>query len=336
MDKDEEMHETQKDVLTAIKNSYKEGRLIPFIGAGFSENISQEFSWDKVLEKMQGHVDSEIGSGKIKITELRQQKKQEISTAEIMELVIWALGKEKKGTRKSRFNYGKEVLQRILDSILRAFEYDPPKMDLHRELIRHFNRIYTTNWDRAIEWVCDEKKKKYHKIYSVESKLIIDDGRGNVLEVTKEDTEHIKDINEIRNAEQIMKIHGDSAAKYEGKSLVASETDFVERIADFESGKNIIDSYLFDDLKHNDFLFIGYSFSDPNIKYILTQLKTILNKGDYIFNEPPKLYWVSKLNEKSEYIIKHLKDFYADWKMIEFYPLLKNEREEIMVLLTEI
>jgi hypothetical protein len=112
------------------------------------------------------------------------------------------------------------------------------------ELICHldFPIIYTTNFDRNLETALAVRGKEFVKIVNA------------------------KDIARIRNGVvQIVKYHGDFD---DDQSIVIAETDYLDRLS-FESP---LDIKFRSDALGKAILFIGYSLSDLNIRFLLHRL----------------------------------------------------------------
>jgi hypothetical protein len=113
-----------------------------------------------------------------------------------------------------------------------------------------FPIIYTTNFDRNLETALQLHGKEFVKIVSA------------------------KDIARIREGVmQLVKFHGDFD---DDQSIVIAETDYLERLS-FESP---LDIKFRSDALGNTILFIGYSLSDLNIRFLLHRLwKTWMASG---------------------------------------------------------
>ncbi|MDN7134552.1 SIR2 family protein [Pseudidiomarina terrestris] len=106
-----------------------------------------------------------------------------------------------------------------------------------------FKAIYTTNYDCWLEQAFDYWKRPYCKITCV----------SEMPNASEEDT-------------QIIKYHGDVESP---RSLVLTESSYFERLS-FESP---LDVKLRSDILDKAILFIGYSLSDINIRYLLYRLQ---------------------------------------------------------------
>ncbi|KLK94111.1 Sir2 family NAD-dependent protein deacetylase [Microvirga vignae] len=125
------------------------------------------------------------------------------------------------------------------------------KSRVHELICRlDFPIIYTTNFDRNLETAFDLQDKDYVKIVNA------------------------KDIARIREGvPQIVKYHGDFD---DDDSIVIAETDYLDRLS-FESP---LDIKFRSDALGKTILFIGYSMTDLNIRFLLHRLwKTWAGSG---------------------------------------------------------
>lgn len=125
-------------------------------------------------------------------------------------------------------------------------EIEVEKSEVHEAIVKAgFRKIYTTNFDRWLERACDHWKVPYRKILTV------------------------KDLTAERNDElEIVKFHGDFD---DDQTLVLTESSYFERL-DFESP---LDQMLRADVLRHPVLFIGYSLSDINVRYLFHKLSKI-------------------------------------------------------------
>lgn len=105
-----------------------------------------------------------------------------------------------------------------------------------------FPIIYTTNYDRWIERAYDASGRTYTKI-------------ANVADIAQAHDDHT----------QIVKLHGDFD---DDSSIVLTESSYFERLG-FESP---LDIKLRSDVLGRTLLFLGYSFNDINIRYLIYKL----------------------------------------------------------------
>ncbi|MFL6161494.1 MAG: SIR2 family protein [Jatrophihabitantaceae bacterium] len=140
--------------------------------------------------------------------------------------------------------------QKISDLISRP-DLDPSVSHPHVELVNLFaSRIYTTNYDDLIERTFAALGIKYQLIANAR---------------------HISRVQGDRP--QIVKFHGD--LQWEN-SLVFTESSYFERLQ-FESP---IDIKLRSDLLGNSVLFLGYGFSDTNVRVMWHRLMSMMKGVD--------------------------------------------------------
>lgn len=142
------------------------------------------------------------------------------------------------------------------------------------------SEVWTTNYDSMIEKGFDEIGKKYC-VKAKETDLILKD--------------------ECRTV-PIYKIHGDWQ---DPSNCILTQTDYEDY---FKTRQNFINA-LKTSLLQKTFIFMGFSFNDPDIKYVLAEIRQSLPDG-----EMPEHYWVVKNEDKSsieyERNIENLKTIY--------------------------
>jgi hypothetical protein len=153
----------------------------------------------------------------------------------------------------------------------RKWHSDPAivaKSRVHNAILAmDFPLIYTTNYDRLIEFAHDQVNREYQKVVTVRQMVSARPG------VT-----------------QIVKFHGDFDSD---DSLVFTESDYFERMQ-FESP---LDIRLRSDLLGRSVLFVGYSLTDINVRlmfYKLTKLwsletKSAARPSSYVFLARPSV-----------------------------------------------
>lgn len=141
-------------------------------------------------------------------------------------------------------------LRSWMDREWHAQATDIGRSRIHELIVRaDFDLIYTTNYDRWIERAFEHHGRPYLKIASV----------ADLSNTCAEGT-------------QIVKFHGDFD---DDTSLVLDETSFFERL-EFESP---LDIKLRADVLGRSVLFIGYSLSDINIRYLFFRLANLWKKA---------------------------------------------------------
>jgi hypothetical protein len=134
--------------------------------------------------------------------------------------------------------------------------------------------IYTTNYDRWLEIAFKRRQKQFIKI-------------ANVGDFTK-----IRD-----GVPQVVKLHGDLD---DDASLVLTETSYFERLA-FDSP---LDIKLRSDSIGKTILFIGYSLTDINIRYLLYKLHCMWSDSAYASSRPRSFMFLSRPNPIQELIFE--------------------------------
>jgi hypothetical protein len=133
-----------------------------------------------------------------------------------------------------------------------------------------FDLIYTTNYDRWIEKAFEYYRKPYLKIASV----------GDLASIARSKT-------------QIVKFHGDFD---DDTSIVLDETSYFERL-EFESP---LDIKLRSDVLGRSVLFIGYSLSDINIRYLFYRLANLWKKTSRGTPQPMSFIFSARPNPVQE------------------------------------
>jgi hypothetical protein len=137
-------------------------------------------------------------------------------------------------------------------------EDDLRKSRVHKLICElDFPIVYTTNFDRNLEAAYDLHGREYVKIVNAKDVALIRDG------VT-----------------QIVKYHGDFE---DDQSIVLAETDYLDRLS-FESP---LDIKFRSDALGKTILFVGYSLSDMNIRFLLHRLWKTWNASGFERDRPP-------------------------------------------------
>jgi hypothetical protein len=147
---------------------------------------------------------------------------------------------------------------------------------IHQMIVElDFPIIYTTNYDRWIEFAFDAHGKEYVKI---------------------SDVSDIKDIRE--NKTQIIKFHGDFD---NDSSIVLTESSYFDRL-DFETP---LDIKLRADVLGRSILFIGYSLSDINIRFLLYKLNKLWEQANNTDAKPKSFMLLMKPNPVQERVLEN-------------------------------
>lgn len=137
-----------------------------------------------------------------------------------------------------------------------------------------FSIIYTTNFDRNLETSFDLQGKEYVKIVNA------------------------KDIARIReDVPQIVKYHGDFD---DDSSIVIAETDYLDRLS-FESP---LDIKFRSDALGKTILFIGYSMTDLNIRFLMHRLWKTWHGSGYERDRPPSYVFMLRSNPVEQAVLE--------------------------------
>jgi SIR2-like domain len=160
----------------------------------------------------------------------------------------------------------------------RTWHKDEAKVDdskVHQAIVKlRFPLIYTTNYDRWLEIAFQRHNEKFVKIANVGDFTKICDG------IT-----------------QIVKLHGDFE---DDSSLVLTETSYFERLA-FESP---LDIKLRSDAIGKSILFVGYSLSDINIRYLLYKLYRLWAESAFVAARPKSYVFLTRPNPIQEAVLE--------------------------------
>ena len=291
-----------------MRDCKRNKRLIPFVGAGFSANISGYPCWEDFIDILSDQID-------IPLFELSTNPNK------ISEFYMWYKGKDKEGanTRKEIYNEGKSEFRDKVKSVFdnQSNHAEGQDWEQHKILVEHFDEIYTTNWDQALEIAAQDTDKIGTKFFSADRDMIKESIAG-------EGTEKSGD-----NGIEIIKLHGDCfySAKNQKEgllSIMAGQTDFVDRIKKSYAIDNL---FLYDLIKGKSFLFIGYSFSDPNIEYTLSHVRdmlTFVEKSNR--SVETKFYWLILDDPKTR--DDNFQTFSEHWKKFYTFYLFAGHDEE--------
>ena len=167
------------------------------------------------------------------------------------------------------------ALRSWMDRMWHNSRIEISKSDIYRLIIElDFPLIYTTNFDRWLENAYDYYKQDYTKIT-------------NVADITRTKI----------NKTQIIKFHGDFD---DDSSLVLTESSYFKRL-NFETS---LDIKLRSDSLEKSILFIGYSLSDINIRYMLYKLHKQWKESNYEHVRPRSYIFLVDPNPIKEKILE--------------------------------
>lgn len=199
---------------------------------------------------------------------------------------------------------------KINQILVDEFTKDITETENHKILSRLPIKTYwTTNYDKLIENNLNNNNKK------VDAKIVPDNLSQNVPGA---------DV-------VVYKMHGDSSLAHEA---VLTKDDYEE----YDVKRQLFSTALRGDLVSKTFLFIGFSFDDPNLSYILSRIRILLGE-----NSRNHYCFMKKINSKDyddnekfkyEQIKQELK--IKDLKRYKINVLLVEEYEDITKILKHI
>ena len=152
---------------------------------------------------------------------------------------------------------------------------DISRSDVHKLIVDlDFPIIYTTNYDRWLERAYDHYKKAYKKIANMADLAEPEPGKT-----------------------QIIKFHGDFDHE---ESIVLTEATYFERM-NFESH---LDFRLRSDMMQYGLLFIGYSVTDINIRYLIYKMHKLWKDSPHLFARPPSFLFLTRPNPVLEKVLE--------------------------------
>ncbi len=226
--------------MESLKDAYRSNRLILFVGAGVSANLGLP-PWKQLIEEVAVQLDYDPDVFNTYGNFLALAEYYRIKKGNIGALRSW-MDRE----------WHKDI--------------DITASEIHRLIVQgRFSAIYTTNYDRWLEYAHDAYQREYIKI-------------SNASDLAKAQD----------NIRQIIKFHGDFD---DDSSIVLGETSYYERLQ-FETP---LDIKLRADTLSKAVLFIGYSLSDTNIRLLFHKLSKMWSKYEpsgvrpisYVFSHMP-------------------------------------------------
>ncbi len=261
-----------KDDLLA---AHRDGKLMLFVGAGVSANLGLP-NWSDLIK----HIAEELGYD------------PEIFSTYGTHLALAEFYRNKKG--------GLGHLRSWMDREWHKPSTDISKSEIHRLITQgNFSRIYTTNYDRWLEYAHDAFHVKYDKIASVADLVSVTDGY-----------------------RQIIKLHGDFDAD---DSIVLDETSYFQRL-DFDTP---LDIKLRSDVLGSSVLFIGYSLNDLNIRLLFYRLTEMWGRSALRSARPKSFVLTNRPNPVAQEVLSH-------WGIEMVISEEDDPKEALMALLQEL
>jgi hypothetical protein len=171
----------------------------------------------------------------------------------------------------------KGSIESLRSRMIREWDIDDEvlrRSEVHRLVARlGFPLIYTTNYDHLLERAFELRGLAYSRIVTAKDIPLAD-----------------------ASAPMIVKFHGDLD---EPDSMILAETDYFGRLL-FEGP---LDIRLTADAFERAVLFIGYSLSDVNLRYMLYRLRAIWLRSGYERAQPRSFVFMPKPNVVQERIL---------------------------------
>lgn len=163
----------------------------------------------------------------------------------------------------------------------------------------NFDLVYTTNYDRWLEQAFEHFDKAYTKTVNVGD-----------LPGARTDTT------------QIIKFHGDFDSD---ESIVLTETSYYKRLG-FETP---LDIKFRSDVLGRSVLFIGYSLSDVNIRYLFYRLHNLWRDSAYSVSQPPSFIFSPRPNAIQEAVL-------AQWNIQMLSSAIEDPEKALIDLLERV
>ena len=210
----------------------------------------------------------------------------------------------------AQYHFNKFKRGKINDKIVNQFTSLSRGTANHKILARiGIETFWTTNYDQLIE------------------KSLEDEGKTVELKIRNEDfSRNIKKKDAI-----VYKMHGDKNSPDEA---ILTKDDYDS----YNDKRELFSTALRGDLLSKTFLFLGFSFDDPNLDYVMSRIKILLGN-----NTPTHFCFLKKVNEKDyeeheDYLYGKIK---LDLKIDDLLryginAVMVDEYEEITLILEEI
>jgi hypothetical protein len=233
-----------------LREAYKSRRILLFVGAGVSMSLGLP-SWRELIGHMAEELDYDPEIFKTYGSDLTLAEFHRIKTGTIGPLRSW------------------------MDRAWHSDYVDIKNSRVHQLIVQAgLDLIYTTNYDRWLEFAFDHYSVPYTKVAKA----------GDLLHVSPEKT-------------QIVKFHGDFD---DDASIVLDESSYFRRLQ-FETP---LDIKLRSDLLGRSVVFIGYSLNDINIRYLLFRLANLWNGSSVAAAQPKSYLFSHRPNPIQEAVLK--------------------------------
>ena len=275
-----------KDKLKELRDKYHKGLVSVIVGAGFSKNACEDYpSWEELLYDMAAELyQDEIEKAFIRYQSIHPTTK--ISLGVFTRGEVYRVIKKKgylkvvteyitrKGYREALEHYIEERIPYI-DTDKQQFRFVgkncdkyidivPENFSAHQKLLEgsQWERIYTTNYDKLLEYASDKADKKYKVIKSARA-----------LSVSRETPSIIKLHGDLNHPleKRVFMFDGNPHQQY-----IISEDDYENYPTQHEAFTQLMRISLLQGV----FCLIGFSGDDPNFINWISWVRDVLVK-DY-------------------------------------------------------
>jgi len=252
-------HLAISEKLEQLREAHSRSKVLLFVGSGVSAGLGLP-PWSALIE----HMAQELGVA----PEDFRAKGSYLTLAEYFRIVHGSIG----------------PLRSWMDRAWHRGDVDIGKSRVHALLARGgFPLIYTTNYDRWLEYAFEHHRVPYTRIVSVADLARIQPG-----------------------TTQIVKFHGDLD---DDATIVLDESSYFRRL-EFETP---LDIKLRADILGRSVVFVGYSLSDMNIRYLFYKLSRMWKSSVPTIEQPTSYLLSPSANDVQQAVL-------AQWG-IEIVPL---------------
>ena len=252
-------HLAISEKLAQLREAHRRSKVLLFVGSGVSAGLGLP-PWSALIE----HMATELGVA----AEDFSAKGSYLTLAEYFRIVHGSIG----------------PLRSWMDRAWHRGDVDIGKSRVHALLARGgFPLIYTTNYDRWLEYAFEHHGVPYTRIVSVADLARIQPG-----------------------TTQIVKFHGDLE---DDATIVLDESSYFRRL-EFESP---LDIKLRADILGRSVVFLGYSLSDMNTRYLFYKLSRLWKSSVPTIEQPASYLLTPSANDVQQAVL-------AQWG-IEIVPL---------------
>lgn len=234
---------------TSLYRAIELRQVLPFIGAGFSKNVSPDLpNWAEVIRQSAGLLDYD--------PDILETQGDYLQIAEYLHLM------NRLGDLYSQ-----------LDRDIHSPKFSAAVSRPHR-LLPHLDSpfIFTTNWDSWIERGFECEQVPYGKIITQSDFVMPRRWKPTATTSPPPGGLAFHGGRRLSPETTIVKFHGDFGV---ADSIVVRESHYYDRF-DFE---HPLDIKLRAEIIGRSVLFIGYSFSDPNLRYLWHKLTNLTRGG---------------------------------------------------------